>query len=236
MRALSSLQTRHTPPRQDASVRVTGSVLGVVERPLLLWLARSLPAAITSDQLTAIGVLGALITFSGYVLSGTHDAFLWLASLGLVVNWFGDSLDGTLARLRRLERPRYGFLVDHTSDLVSQVLVTLGLGLSPFVRFDVACLGLIMFLAFVAFSMMKTVVQGRLQISYVGIGPTELRCMLIAINTLLFLYPPPVLVVLWEPLTILDLFFLALSVFGTVLLVFSALSALRKLSLAEGNP
>ncbi len=191
-----------------------------------------MPTRITPDTLTAIGVLGAVITFSGYVLSDLNRAFLFLASAGLVVNWFGDSLDGTLARVRRIERPRYGFLVDHSTDLVSQVLVGLGLGISPVVHFDVACLALIVFLLFVAFSMIKATV-GELQISYGGIGPTEVWCVLVVINTLLVWYRPSSVIEFWEPLTLVDLSMLAASGIAAVGLVSSAPAAFRRIADAE---
>jgi len=88
--------------------RINNSVLGAWERPALAWMAARLPATVVPDQLTALGVLGALLTAASYVLSRWSLAWLYLACLGLLLNWLGDSLDGTLARLRRIERPRYG--------------------------------------------------------------------------------------------------------------------------------
>jgi phosphatidylglycerophosphate synthase len=125
--------------------RINDSVLGVWERPALAWMAARLPAAVVPDQLTALGVLGALLTAAGFVLSRWSLSWLWLACVGLVLNWLGDSLDGTLARLRRIERPRYGFFIDHTSDMFCQTITFVSLGVSPLAHFGVACLGLITF-------------------------------------------------------------------------------------------
>src|SRR5580700_10238488 len=126
--------------------RLNDSVLGALERPALKWMADRLPTRVIPNHLTVIGVLGALLTAAGFVLSRRSLSWLWLANVGLVVNWLGDSLDGTLARRRRIERPRFGFFVDHTSDLFSQVIIFLSIGLSPCAHFTVACLGLIAFL------------------------------------------------------------------------------------------
>jgi phosphatidylglycerophosphate synthase len=130
----------------SAVQRINESVLGPLERPALAWLVRRLPPKVVPDHLTAFGVCGALLTATGFVLSCRSLTWLWLASLGLIINWLGDSLDGNLARLRHIERPRYGFFIDHTSDLFCQSLTFIALGLSPLAHFGMACLGLITFL------------------------------------------------------------------------------------------
>jgi archaetidylinositol phosphate synthase len=153
-----------------------------VERPFVGWLATKLPAAVTPDHLTLMGFVGALLCGIGYGASWLSPMFLWLASAGLIVNWFGDSLDGTLARLRKIERPRYGFFVDSTIDLLSQLCVFLGLGASPYMRFDVACLGLIAYLMATCFIFIRAIYSQVLQIGYFGIGLTELRLAFIVYN------------------------------------------------------
>ena len=92
-----------------------------LERPFLAWLVTKLPAAVKPDHLTITGFIGAVLCGISYAASWLSPNFLWLASAGLVINWFGDSLDGTLARYRKIERPRYGFFVDSTLDLLSQL-------------------------------------------------------------------------------------------------------------------
>ena len=101
---------------KESHKRVNDILLGPIERPALNWLAAHMPAWMTPDGLTIIGVIGAVIILVSYGLSNLEPAFLWLASFGFFVNWFGDSLDGTLARYRKIERPKYGFFVDHTVD------------------------------------------------------------------------------------------------------------------------
>jgi phosphatidylglycerophosphate synthase len=162
--------------------RINDSVLGLVERPILAWLAQRMPQWVTPDLLTIIGVTGALIAATGFVLAGRAIPWLWLSCLGLAINWFGDSLDGTLARYRKIERPRYGFFVDHTSDLFCQVVIFLAFGLSPGMHFTVACLGLIVFLMAFIYTMIGTEVRDTMRITYAGFGPTEIRALFFAGN------------------------------------------------------
>jgi phosphatidylglycerophosphate synthase len=170
--------------------RVNAGLLQRVEQPALSFIAARLPPGVAPDHLTMAGLAGAGLVFAGYVLSNRNAAFLWLASLGLVVNWLGDSLDGTLARLRRIERPRYGLFVDHATDLVSQILILFGLGLSPYVRFDVACIALVAYLALTAVTFLRRSVSDVLQISFAGLGPTEMRLLLVLLNLVVLAVPP----------------------------------------------
>jgi archaetidylinositol phosphate synthase len=161
-----------------AVLRLNDSVLGVLERPALAWMADRLPAWVVPNHLTALGLLGALLTAAGFVLSCWSLPWLWLACLGLLANWLGDSLDGTLARRRRIERPRFGFFLDHTSDLFSQVLIFLSVGISPCAHFAVACLGLIAFLMGFVYTLIGAHVHNTMRITYFGFGPTEIRALL----------------------------------------------------------
>jgi archaetidylinositol phosphate synthase len=171
--------------------RVVDILLGPLERPALQWLAAHMPGWMNPDILTGIGILGSISIFAGYCLSNLSPGFLWLASLGFVINWFGDSLDGTLARYRKIERPKYGFFVDHTVDAFSELLVVLGLGLTPYVRFEVACMALIGYLLVSVLVYVRTYVQGVFQISYGKLGPTEVRVILMILNTVMFFVGTP---------------------------------------------
>lgn len=166
--------------------RVNDILLGPLERPVLKWFAARMPAWVTPDSLTILGVLGALVTSFGYVLSNLDKTFFWLASFGLLVNWFGDSLDGTLARYRRIERPVYGFYIDHITDTFSQAIMLLGLGLSPYISFNVACMTLIGLFMLEILIYLRTSVVGEFKISYGGLGPTELRVVAILLNTAIY--------------------------------------------------
>jgi phosphatidylglycerophosphate synthase len=151
----------------------------------LAWLARRIPAWVLPNHLTAVGFSGALLAAGGFVLSHWSISWLWLGCIGLVANWFGDSLDGTLARFRLRERPRYGFFIDHTSDMFSNVAIFIAIGISPCAHFAVACLGLIAFLMAFVYTMIGTHVRQRMRITYFGFGPTEIRALLIVGNLLI---------------------------------------------------
>ncbi|HSK89207.1 MAG TPA: CDP-alcohol phosphatidyltransferase family protein [Anaerolineales bacterium] len=166
--------------------RVNDILLGPLERPTLRWLAAHMPAWVTPDICTLIGVLGALGVALSYVLSMSDSIFLWFASLGFIINWFGDSLDGTLARHRRIERPRFGFFVDHTTDAFSATVIFLGLGVTPYVSFNVACLALIAYLLLCVLVFVRTSVVGEFKISYSMLGPTEIRAVAILLNIAMY--------------------------------------------------
>jgi archaetidylinositol phosphate synthase len=166
--------------------RVNDILLGPLERPALQWLSARMPAVVTPDILTALGVLGGLVISLGYILSNIDRNYIWLASFGFVVNWFGDSLDGTLARYRHIERPKFGFFIDHTTDTFSQAVIFLGLGLSPYVSFNVASMTLIGYLMLGVLAYVRTSVVGEFKISYGKLGPTEIRVIAILLNTTMF--------------------------------------------------
>ncbi len=171
--------------------RVNEMILGPLERPTLQFLASKMPAWVNPDILLGFGLFGSLLIIIGYLLTNINSAFLWLASLGFVINWFGDSLDGTLARYRKIERPKYGFFVDHTADSLSMVMIFVGLGLSAYVRLDIAALACIGYLLMTILTYIGAFVSGEFRISYAKIGPTEMRLMAIIVNILLFFFGNP---------------------------------------------
>jgi archaetidylinositol phosphate synthase len=166
--------------------RVNDILLGPLERPTLQWLAAHMPAWVTPDTCTLVGVFGSLAVTLSYILSGYDSNFLWLASLGFIINWLGDSLDGTLARYRRIERPIYGFFVDHTIDAFSVSIIVLGLGLTPYVSFNIACLTLIAYLLMCVLVFVRTSAIGEFKISYGRLGPTEIRVFAVFLNTCMY--------------------------------------------------
>lgn len=166
--------------------RVNDILLGPLERPTLKWLAAHMPGWVTPDTLTFTGVCGALLVGISYVLSNYHPGFLWLASLGFFINWFGDSLDGTLARHRHIERPVYGFFVDHVTDAFSVTVIMIGLGLTAHVSFTISCLTLISYLLLCVLIFVRTSVVGEFKISYSKLGPTEIRAFAVLLNTAMY--------------------------------------------------
>jgi archaetidylinositol phosphate synthase len=164
--------------------RTNDSALGALERPVLAWLARRIPSWVQPDHLTTLALAGAVTAAAGYIGSRWSLEWLWLASAGVLLHWAGDSLDGTLARMRDIQRPRYGFFVDHTSDLFAQAIIFLALGLSPCARFGIACLGLVAFLMAFVYSLICVEVHDTMRITYFGFGPTEMRALLVAGNVI----------------------------------------------------
>jgi archaetidylinositol phosphate synthase len=158
------------------------------ERAMLQWIAVRLPPAVTPDGLTLFGLFGSVVCFAGLVASRFSPNFLLLALIGLLFQNFGDSLDGNVARLRRIERPRYGFIVDHGSDMLSQVLLALGFGLSPYVRLDCALLACVGYLCVTVVSFQLLHLTGELHLSYNRIGPTEVRIVLFVGILLLYFF------------------------------------------------
>src|SRR5882672_5971747 len=154
------------------------------ERWALPRLAAALPRWVVPDHLTFLGVLAATWIAVSYALSNRNEAWLWAASAGLVVHWFGDSLDGTLARVRRIQRPRYGFYLDHLTDAYSTTAIGLGLGLSPFMLLSVAFAGVIAYLMLSINVYLETYVFARFRYGYGSLGPTEARIALLILNLL----------------------------------------------------
>ena len=158
-------------------------LLAGVEQPVLQYLARRVPRTIRSNHLTAIGVIAAVGTGTAYALTNYSPAWLWGASVMLVVNWLGDSLDGTLARVRGTQRPKYGYYLDHIVDAFSTAVIGLGIGLSPYVYLGLALGIVVVYLAMSINVYLESTVFGVFKISYGRIGPTEVRLILILLNT-----------------------------------------------------
>lgn len=204
---LGQLEDKRKMAESQKHQRVNDILLGPLERPALKWLAEHAPPWMTPDVLTGIGILGSLMIFVSYILTGVDKNFLWLVNLGLILNWYGDSLDGTVARFRKIERPKFGFFIDHTVDAFSQFFVVMGLGLSPFVRFEIAAMALIGYLLMSVYVYVDTYVSGVFKISYGKLGPTEVRAIIILANVLVyFLGNPSFEVASYGELSAFDLF------------------------------
>src|SRR5438477_1147825 len=172
-------------------VREMRFLLAGPEGRILRALAARVPRSIRSNHLTAIGTIGAAAAGIAYALTTYHPAWLWVASAMLVVNWLGDSLDGTLARVRGTQRPKYGYYLDHVVDAFSTAVIGLGIGLSPYVDLGLALGMVIVYLALSINVYLESSVFGVFKISYGRIGPTEVRLLLIALNTLVVFWPSP---------------------------------------------
>jgi archaetidylinositol phosphate synthase len=175
-------------------VRIHTSLLADVEKRCLIWIARQLPAWVGSDHLTALGGLAMLGVGISYWLASRYPLALVAVVGFLAVNWFGDSLDGTVARVRRQERPRYGFYVDHVLDVIGILFLFGGL---VFGRFMTPLVGAGLVIAYYLLNVeiaLATHTVGKFRISYWKMGPTELR-ILIAVGTLQLLRSPYVTII-----------------------------------------
>jgi len=209
-------------------VRINDSLLGNLERRTLQWFAGKMPGWVTPDILTGIGLIATIIIFCGYWLSNVCPGFLWLASFGFLLNWFGDSLDGTLARYRKIERPKFGFYIDHTVDAIGQIFIIIGLGISPYVTFNVALLAVIGYLLLSVHVYIRTYVMGVFRISYYKMGPTEVRVILVLLNTAMFFAGIPKVEMLSMSFTLYDILMLAATgVMFVLFLVYSVKGAIQ---------
>jgi phosphatidylglycerophosphate synthase len=178
----------HPPAFREAQRDLAGLSTGL-EKRVLQWLAPRLPARVTPDHLTALGLLAMALGGIGYAAAGRHRWLLLLVNLALLLNWLGDSLDGTLARHRNKLRPRYGFYVDHVVDAIGALLLLGGLSLSGLVSPGVAAVLLIVYYLFAVNMYLATHTLGRFKMSYGVIGGTELRILLGLLNLLVFWWP-----------------------------------------------
>jgi phosphatidylglycerophosphate synthase len=208
-------------------------LLAPLERRFLPWLAGKLPRWILPDDMTAVGVLAALGVCAAYQLSNEDSAWLWVASGLLVVQWLGDSLDGTLARVRGIQRPKYGFYLDHIVDAIATAAIGIGLGLSPFMLLSIGTLIVVAYLTLSINVYLESMAFGRFRLGYGYLGPTEIRVVLIALNTALALNLGLDFTILELHMTVFDLIGLAIAGVMIVLLVGRAFGNLRELAKQE---
>ena len=179
------------------------SLTASIEKRVLVWMAEQAPSWLTSDQLTVLGLAAQLGAGLGYAVARLHRGALLLVIACILLNWLGDSLDGTLARVRLQQRPRYGFYVDHMVDIFGSIALMCGLGDSGFLHWPIAIAMLIAFLALAGESYLAAYTLSCFQLSQGIFGPTEIRILLIIGN--LALLRSPFATVLGHRLLLFDL-------------------------------
>lgn len=182
-------KTTNDPSHVNQATRIQTSVLNGIEKQILVAMAKRLPRWVTSDMLTCIGVLGAILTGTGFALTHFGYQWLWLSSFGLIVNWFGDSLDGTVARVRRTQRPIYGYYLDHNTDLLCQLAIFVGVGISPMMNMSVSLFVLVMYLMLEVYVSINAHLKSEFRLTYAKMGPTEFRLVVILLNTVVIFTP-----------------------------------------------
>ncbi len=188
----SQTEPRHREnqgPEFRSAARVHQALTAAAEKRALIWMAQHAPAWINSDHLTLLGFLAQFLTGVSYALSGWNRWMLLAATACIALNWLGDSLDGTLARVRNRQRPRYGFYVDHVIDTFGALFLTGGLALSGYVHPAIAIGMLVAFLMLSIEVYLATYVFGSFHLSFWKFGPTEIR-MLLAIGNVALLFRP----------------------------------------------
>jgi archaetidylinositol phosphate synthase len=219
--------------RHAGAPRYKRFLLARHEARVLEWIAHRLPSWVMPDHLTALGVVAAIGIAAAYLLSNGDGAWFWAASGLLVVHWLGDSLDGTLARVRKIERPTYGYYLDHLVDAIATALIGLGLGLSPYMLVSV---GLVIVIAYLVLSIntyLETYAFGVFTLGNGQLGPTEVRILLIGLNSLVALGVGLGFHVGGLGLTVLDLIGLGIAGLMVATLVGRAGHNLRRLAELE---
>jgi len=189
--------------RPTGHVRDHHSVLAAAEKRLLVWIAHRLPRRINADHLTALGVVGTAGAGLAFAMARWTPWTLATVPVCLTINWFGDSLDGTIARVRNQQRPRYGFYVDHVVDLVNAVSLFGGLAASGLIQPLLALMLLVAYVLLCAESFLATHAVGVFRLSFSGVGPTELR-ILLAAGALVAIGRPIVTPFGWGPFALFD--------------------------------
>jgi phosphatidylglycerophosphate synthase len=159
--------------------RINRSFLAHIEQAAIRWLLPRLPGGVNPLHLTTFGLAGSFLAGAALVACNWSLSWLPFVVAGVAMNWFGDSLDGSLARHRKVERPKFGFLVDHTCDLFSQIIIIICFGLSPFLSLTAAFIVLLCYLLFSAYTYIRAAVQNIHQMTYIGVGATEFRILMV---------------------------------------------------------
>ncbi|HVN94478.1 MAG TPA: CDP-alcohol phosphatidyltransferase family protein [Terracidiphilus sp.] len=175
-----STQVATAKPTFEHAQRINRSLTARLEKRALQWMAERAPRWVTSDALTILGLTAQIGAGACYASSRLDRRFLLAAIVCVALNWLGDSMDGTLARVRRQERPRYGFYVDHIVDVVGAVALMCGLGSSGLLHWATAMAMLIAFLMLSSESYLATYTLKRFELSQGAFGPTEIRILLVA--------------------------------------------------------
>ncbi len=177
-------------PEINPIERIQENVLARSERRLLTWLCARMPAWVFPDLLSSIGMAGAVLILAGYAGSNWSPDWLWLCVVGFALHWFGDSLDGSLARFRKIERPRYGYFLDHSADALGTTMIVGGIGLSPYLSLESALLALVGYLMMSIHAFLSVRVFAELRLSYLALGPTEIRVILVALTMVMYFAGP----------------------------------------------
>jgi len=192
--------------KRDEQNAINTGLTAHAEEKAKEWICPRIPQWVNSDMLTVLGFLSSFIIAAGFVLGFANRWYLILVVVGLILNWFGDSFDGSWARYRHKTRPNYGYYIDHITDGLTVTVLGLGLGLSGFIRVEIALAFIIMYLMLMMHVELVTYVENEFKYSFGLFGPTEFRIIGILLAVVMFFLPVKYFDI-WEyTLTQYDLF------------------------------
>jgi phosphatidylglycerophosphate synthase len=223
---LTGLRVEYKRDEQDA---VNTAITAGIEEKAKDFICPRIPKWMKPDHLTVIGVIGILITSVGFILGFFNRTWLLLVSIGLTINWFGDSFDGSIARYRKRTRPNYGYYIDKIIDAVVVIILALGLGLSGFVKIEIALLLSSIYLAMMLHVDLIVHVENKSQNSFGMFGPTEIRIIAMAVSVLMYFIPVSYYNIYGHYLTQYDFATFGISLLMFIILLVSIVKKGRKL-------
>lgn len=210
--------------KRDEQNAINTGITAKAEEKAKEWICPRIPAWVNSDMLTVLGFLSSFIIATGFIFGFSNRWYLILVIVGLILNWFGDSFDGSIARYRKKTRPNYGYYIDHVVDGLVVLILGLGLGFSGFFKIEIALAFVIMYLILMIHVELITYVQNEFKYSFGLVGPTEIRIIGILLTIVMFFLPVKYFDILGYTLTQYDFFAsFAVVVMGMIIL-FSILS------------
>lgn len=210
--------------KRDEQNAINTGITAKAEEKAKEWICPRIPAWVNSDMLTVLGFLSSFIIATGFIFGFSNRWYLILVIVGLILNWFGDSFDGSIARYRKKTRPNYGYYIDHVVDGLVVLILGLGLGLSGFFKIEIALAFVIMYLILMIHVELITYVQNEFKYSFGLVGPTEIRIIGMLLTIVMFFLPVKYFDILGYTLTQYDFFASFAVVVMGMIIIFSILS------------
>ena len=192
--------------KRDEQNAINTGLTAHAEEKAKEWICPRIPQWVNSDMLTVLGFLSSFVIAVGFILGFADRWYLLLVIIGLILNWFGDSIDGSLARYRHKTRPNYGYYIDHITDGLTITVLGLGLGLSGFIRVEIALAFIILYFLLMMHVELVTYVENEFKYSFGLFGPTEFRIIGILLAVAMFFIPVRYFDIWGYTLTQYDLF------------------------------
>ena len=217
--AVFDLEDLRVVYKRDSQQAINTAITAKAEEKAKEIICPRIPKWISPDHLTFIGIIGIVIVSIGFILGYLNRYYLGLVPLGLIINWFGDSFNGSIARYRKRTRPNYGYYIDKMVDAIVMIVFGLGLGLSGFVKIEIAILLTAIYLAMIINVDLLVYVKGEAKNSFGWFGPTEIRIIGIIISTVMFFIPVKSYDIYGYLVTQYDIVVLVLSVLMFLILI-----------------